>query len=986
MGGTLLKSFFLLRRLVACLLLAFLVPSLSAQVLNDQQLLGSYIGQKVASVEVAGQPDQTYAKLQNLISVKPGQPLRKADIDATVASLEQKAHISNVTLQVEPEAEGVQVTFVLHPAIYVGMYEFPGATGRYSYSRLLQIAQYPTQAPYSNNDVRHAEDALTRFFQQDGYFESEVHAETVIDHTHDLVNVLFNTTLGRRAKVGQIELQGASADETAYLRGKLHSFMARLKASYLKPGMTFSHYRLTNATRYMESALTKQDYATGTVNLVSANYDPSTNRADVTFHVATGPVVKVQTTGAKLSKGKLRDLVPVYAANSADTDLVNEGGRSIQLYFQNKGFFDVQVATNIQDTPSGKLITYGITKGQKHKVKEITFTGNKHYSDKDLQSHVPVEEAHFFSHGKYTDKLVRTGMKNLENLYQAAGYSDVKVVPDIKREGGNIEVTYNITEGQRDVVHDLHIEGNQTLGESQFAPAGLRLGPGKPYSQQLVDEDRNHIIARYLALGYLSPSFHATASVLKGQPHELSVVYQITEGPQVKVAQIITVGRKHTRPELIDRQLPFSSGDPLSENEMMKSEAQLYNLDTFDWAEVDPKTPVTDATTHDDVVVKVHERKRNSIQYGVGFEVINRGGAVPSGTVLVPGIPPVGLPNNFKTSQQTFWGPRGLFEYTRRNVRGRGESYTFTGYAATLDQRAGFSYTDPYFRGTKWKGSALASIEHNAENPIFTARLANIGYQLERALNAKKTTNIFLRYNFQINRISNLLIPELVPANQLNVRLSTLSASYIHDTRDNVLDAHRGWYTTAEFDVNPSWLGSNFSFAKFLGQIAHYKNIGHGIIWANSLRVGLEQAYAGSEVPVSQKFFTGGASTLRGFPLNGAGPQETIPACGIPTDPSTCVKITVPQGGNELLILNSELRFPLDPIKKGLGIVAFYDGGNVFPSIGFHNFTSLYTNSVGLGLRYATPIGPVRIDLGHNLNPVPGIQSTQYFITIGQAF
>ena len=542
-------------------------------------------------------------------------------------------------------------------------------------------------------------------------------------------------------------------------------------------------------------------------------------------------------------------------------------------------------------------------------------------------------------------------MKNLENVYQAAGYSDVKVLPDIKREGGNIEVTYHITEGQLDTVHDLRIEGNKTLEEAQFAPDGLQLGPGKPYSQKLVDEDRNHILARYLTLGYLSPGFHAKASALKGQPHQLSVVYRITEGPQVKVAEVVTVGRKHTRPELIDRQIPFKTGDPLSQNEMMKSETQLYNLDTFDWAEVDPKAPVTDATAQDDVLVKVHERKRNSIQYGFGFEVINRGGAVPSGTVLVPGIPPVGIPNNFKTSQQTFWGPRGLFEYTRRNVRGRGESYTITGYAATLDQRAGFSYTDPYFHGTEWKGSALASIEHNAENPIFTARLANIGYQFSRALNAKKTTNIFLRYNFQITRVSDLLIPELIPPNQLNVRLSTLSASYIHDTRDNVLDAHRGWYESVEFDVNPAWLGSNFSFAKFLAQVAHYQNIGKGIVWANSLRVGLEEAYAGSEVPVSSKFFTGGASTLRGFPLNGAGPQETIPACGNPNDPSTCVKITAPQGGNELLIINSELRFPLDPIKKGLGIVAFYDGGNVFPSVGFHDFAALYTNSVGLGLR-----------------------------------
>jgi outer membrane protein assembly factor BamA len=986
MGGTFLRYQWFLLVLCICLLAGVCSLPAAAQVLSQQQLLNSYFGQNVSAIEVAGRPDQTYDKLKNVISIQPGEPLRKEDLDSSIAELEKQTNASNITLDIEPQTDGIDITFVLEPAIYVGMYQFPGALGRYDYSRLLQVADYPNQAPYSNADVRNAEDALSHFFQQDGYFESEVHAETVIDSPHSLVNVLFNTTLGRRAKIGEIHLEGASADETAYLNKKLRSIRARMRASALKPGMTFSRFRLQNATRYLESALTDQNYAAGSVQLVSAEYDPATNRADVTFHVTTGPVVKVQTTGTKLSKRKIRSLVPIYDANSIDTDLINEGGRSIQLYFQNKGYFDVQVVTKINGTDSARLITYDIAKNEKHKVEAVSFAGNKFYSDKELQAQVPVQKAHFFSHGKYTDKMVRTGMKNLEAVYQSAGYSDVKVVPKIRREGGNIAVAYDITEGQRDFVHDLRIEGNTTVSEADLTPEGMKLGPGKPYSQKLVDQDRSQIIARYLSRGYLSPAFTATATTLKGEKHQLSVVYKITEGPQVKIAEIITVGRQQSQPKLIDRQLPFHSGDPMSQNEMMKSETQLYNLEVFDWAEVDPKAPVTDATKDDDVVVKVHERKRNSIQYGFGFEVINRGGSVPSGTVLVPGIPPVGLPNNFKTSQQTFWGPRGLFEYTRRNVRGRAESYTVTAYAARLDQRAAFTYTNPYFHWTMWKGSAQASFERNAENPIFTARLGNIGYQLERALNAKKTSHLFFRYNFQVTRISNLLIPELVPPNQLNVRLSTLSASYIHDTRDNVLDAHRGWYNSAEFGVNPSWLGSNFSFAKFLGQIAHYKDIGHGIVWANSLRVGLEEAYAGSEVPVSQKFFTGGASTLRGFPLNGAGPQETIPACGNPADPSTCVKITVPQGGNELLLINSELRFPLNAIKQGLGIVAFYDGGNVFPSVGFHDFTALYTNSVGLGLRYATPIGPVRVDVGHNLNPVPGIKSTQYFITIGQAF
>ncbi len=184
--------------------------------------------------------------------------------------------------------------------------------------------------------------------------------------------------------------------------------------------------------------------------------------------------------------------------------------------------------------------------------------------------------------------------------------------------------------------------------------------------------------------------------------------------------------------------------------------------------------------------------------------------------------------------------------------------------------------------------------------------------------------------------------------------------------------------------MNPSVLGSSVNFGKFLAQAAYYKGLA-GIVWANSLRVGLEEASSGSHVPLSQKFFTGGGGTLRGFPLNGAGPQHTIPACGNPADTSTCAFIRVPTGGPELVILNSEFRIPL-PLKKGLSFVTFYDGGNVFDRIGFKNFTQNYTNSVGVGLRYATPVGPIRVDLGHNLSPIPGIKATQIFITLGQAF
>ena len=327
---------------------------------------------------------------------------------------------------------------------------------------------------------------------------------------------------------------------------------------------------------------------------------------------------------------------------------------------------------------------------------------------------------------------MRSSVKNLRDTYRAAGYSEAEVVPNVARKNGNVDITFQVTEGPLDVVQDLKIEGNNTLPEAQFAPHGLNLGPGKPYSQDLVTKDRNQIMARYLTLGYLNAGFRATAKPAPGDPHHMNVVYQISEGPQVTTATIITDGRQHTQQSIINKQLQIKSDEPLSENALFSSEGHLYNLGVFDWAEVAPMRPITDQN-QENVVVKVHEGKRNSIVYGFGFQVVNRGGSVPSGTVVVPGIPPVGLPPNFMTSEKTFWGPDGTFEYTRRNLRGRAESFTVQRVCRTAGPAGQLVLHRPLFSRKQLERAAPFSPANTiAENPIFTARIGNLGYQLRR--------------------------------------------------------------------------------------------------------------------------------------------------------------------------------------------------------------------------------------------------------------
>jgi outer membrane protein assembly factor BamA len=761
--------------------------------------------------------------------------------------------------------------------------------------------------------------------------------------------------------------------------------MARLRASAIRPGKTYKLKTVQNATQYLQRELSKQDRLAAEVRLIGANYNPQSNRADISFQVQPGPLVHVKVQGAHLWSWQRHRLLPIYQQIGVNPEVIQEGRQNLISYFQSKGYFNVKVDMRVQQQPSEQTILYQVTKGPRHKVAEIAINGNQHFSEKELLSHVPLRKAHFLSRGKYSEKLVRSSVKNLTAVYQAAGFSDVQVTPQVTTRGGNVAVKFQVQEGPQDIVESLQLEGNHGLSEQQLAPHGLNLAPGQAYSQKAVDQDRNSIMANYLSLGYLTATFRETAQAVKGQPHRVAVVYHIFEGPQVKISTVATLGRKETQQRLLDRVTAgLRPGRPLKENDMLSSESQLYNLGVFDWAEIDPRRRIT-TQSHDDVLIKVHESNRNTITYGFGFEVINRGGSVPGGTVAVPGLPPVGLPSTFKTSEKTFYGPRGTFEYTRKNLRGKGESLTFSGLAGRLDQRGSITYIDPMFRWTNWSSNLSVSGEHNSENPIFTSRQAQYGFQLQRPLNADRTQNLFLRYNLRQTGLTRLLIPELVPTEDQHVRLSTVSASYIRDTRDNALDAHKGIYESFEGDLNPTALGSNVNFAKLLAQAAYYKQIPAGIVWANSLRIGLEQPFAGSHVPLSERFFSGGGSTLRGFPLNGAGPQRTISACGNPADKSTCSRITVPVGGNELLILNSELRIPV-PLKKGLSVVAFYDGGNVYERIGFHNFGANYTNTIGTGLRYATPVGPIRLDIGHNLNPVPGIKATQIFVSIGQAF
>jgi outer membrane protein insertion porin family len=951
-----------------------------------------YEGQKVGAIELVAHPDINVDSFRPLLAQKPGEPYSKAKVQQSIDALNRTSRFNKVELEVKPEPAGLRLTFVLEPAFYIGLIDFPGATKVFSYTRLLQAVNLPNAEPYQPKQVAAGQQALERFLRRNGFFEATVQAQTAFDEPHQLANIILQVTLNKRAKIGELRINGPAPQESEKLVAVLRSFRAGVRGASLKPGKKFTAERIQAASRYLRSYLASKNRLIKQLRPGNVQYHPETRRADVTFNLDLGPPVSVKVVGARLSRipfmqsRTLRRLVPIFDEGAVDPELVLEGEQNLLSFFQGKGYFDAKVSHQIEQQPTKVSVVYNVVKGHRHKVAEVAVKGNRHFGDGDLLSRVAITEGHFLSHGHFSDKLLKQSVKVITKMYQDDGFDDVKVEPQVVDHEPKVSVTFNITEGEQNIVEDLKVAGNQHIPLPELQRRqGFELRPGTGFSQHRLNSDRDRIVALYLDKGFPRVTFNTKIDRLSGDKHRVNVTYNIVEGPEVRVSQLVTVGIKRTRPAYVARTVNIQPEAPLSQTMLLAGESHLYDNNVFDWASVGPRKPITDQT-QEEVVVKVHEAKPNTVTYGFGLEIARRGGNVPSGTVAIPGLPAIGLGNTkISNSEDTFVSPRGSLEYIRRNFRGLGQTLTLSTLLARLDQRLLFTYADPHFRWTNWDSLFSLSVERTTENPIFTARLGDGTFQLQRYLDPAKTKTVQLRYSFQRTTLTNLLIPELVLPEDRSVRLSTISGSWIRDTRDKPLDAHRGIYDTIDLSITPTALGSSANFVRFLGREAYYLPF-KKMVWANRVQVGLAAPFSGSRVPASERFFSGGGNSLRGFPINGAGPQRLVSVCPAGTSTADCNNnISVPVGGIQLFILNSELRFPI-PVKNNLGGVIFYDGGNVYQHIRLGDLIDNYTNTVGFGIRYSTPIGPVRFDIGHNLNPVSGIKSTQFFVTLGQAF
>jgi len=950
-----------------------------------------YEGQTVAAIDLVANPHRDVDPLRSLLQQKSGEPYSQAKVEASISALERTGQFPKVEVTVVPDPSGLRLNFLLEPAYYLGVINFPGSEKVFAYSRLLQVVNLPEEDPYDKSRADLAQKALERFLRRSGYFQAAVQTIPQIDDTKQIVNLDFPVHMGKQARVASVNFQGPDASEDARLQHSIRSLRARFTGGLLKRGKTYSRERIASATTLIKRTLFQQHYLASEIKEQPPAYHADSNTVDVSFKIDVGPRVTIQTTGARLSSlpfmsSRLRKkLIPIYSEGTIDRDLVEEGEQNLIDHFQKKGYFDVQVKTDFERKPDQILLVYQIDKGKRYKVDQIAFRGNNQITEKDLLSVVIVKKAHVFTHGSISQKLIAQSSKNLEALYNDRGFETAKAKAQTTTHDNKIAVTFSLVEGPQTLVRNVEVTGNEHVPYSELtAPAGFQLLAGEPFSARRLSDDRNRISANYLNRGYLNVEVKPKVVRDPQDPHRVNVTYAITEHQAVRVGDVFYLGQKHTRLSLIRKTAQIPPESPMKKAGLLAAESSLYDLNIFDWSSIGPRKPITDQT-EEATLVKVHEAKRNEITYGFGFEVSHRGGNVPTGTVAIPGGPPVQLgKNQIAPSQSTFASPRGSIEFDRRNMRGLAETASASLLLSRLDQRLLATYTQPHFVGSQWSSLTSLSAEHTTQNPLFGATLGDGSFQVERVISRKSNMRLQVRYDFNKTNLSQLLVPALVLPRDRNIHLSTFSSTLLRDTRDKPLDAHVGSFSNLTVGVTPTQLGSSASFTKLTAQYATYKPV-HSMVFANSIRLGLVKSFDGSFVPTSELYFSGGGNSLRGFPIDEAGPQRLVPFCNVLTGQTGCVNVTVPVGGRMLFILNSELRYPLG-IMKNLGGVVFYDGGNVYSAINFSNFVNNYTNTVGVGLRYATPIGPIRFDIGRNLNAPPGINSLQYFITLGQAF
>ena len=975
-----------------------------------------YQGKMVLAVELPRVAERDRDHLLDLLPQKQGSSLDRDQVRDSIRVLYATGRFADIQAEVTPSGSGVVLAFVTSANYFVGALEVEEAPNRPNANQILNASKFQLGERYTQDKLDRALENIRQLMQENGYYKARVTAESTSNIITQQVDVLFHIDPGPPAHVGDVKVTGTS---------NLSSYAVQ-RTAHLDSGDRVTAVKITESLQRLRKKFQKQNHPLAQVSIAEQTYRPENNLLYFTFQIDPGPLVLISAHGFHISHGVLKKEIPVYEENAVDDDLLNEGKRNLLDYLQTRGHFDARVDIKKENDPKTLRIVYDIDAGPTHKLALIDISGNKNFLDTSkLRSYLQIQPAsRFISHGRYSEDLLKSDVATLEGLYKANGFRAVKIETkvddDYQGTPNKLAVHIHIEEGVRTRVGEVHIAGNQKVKTSDLPE--LSTAPGQPYSEQDLANDRERVLGYYFDHGFPNAALEITTNPSANEPNREDVTYTIQEGERFTVDQVMVGGTEHTRDFVVQRDLEVHPGDALSQRDLLNTQTRLYDLGIFSQVDAAVQNP-EGSDPLKNVLVEVREAKRYTFTYGLGLEFQT---GQPSGTTAPQGTTGVSPRVEFDVTRLNFAGRDQTLTFQSHvgRLQQRG-LVSFTVPKLLNSDKFKLIYTVFYDNSLD-----VATFTSQREEGKIDLR-QQFGNSGVEPGTRPGPDSITYRFDFRAVKASHFakgFSPGEIALLSLPARVGGPGFTFIHDKRDNPLESTKGDYFTLDASVAASIFGSRSetpestlptNFGRALGQYSTYYAFGKGkpekkFVFARSTSIGIEQPFQGTHIlppgscplnsageptctfatiPLPEQFFSGGGNSHRGFGLNQAGPRD--PSSGFPV------------GGTAQFVNNLELRFPpvsLPWLGEGFGFAIFHDMGNVFTTphdmlkglvrwhqpntqrclssgvptsgecIQFSNTGYDYTShALGVGVRYKTPLGPLRFDFGYDLNP------TRYF-------
>ena len=998
-------------------------------------------GLKVEAIQFEGVRLDAVDPLAKSLEQKAGEPLDAQQVRASLRRLYASGRYRDVAVRAVRNGNAVTLIFTGPPRFYVGRVQILGLKE----DRLTSLAEYGTKldpgTAFTAAAVPAGTEGIKQALASNGYYQPVISVSTRTDASGQQVDVSYVVDAGPQARVGNVTVTGDIGLSPEEFR----------KKSKLKRKARVTRETTSNALDKLRALYQKKDRLEATVSLQKSTYDAARKSLDYSFQANQGPVVKVVTEGAKFSTSRLHLLVPVFEESAVDNDLLNEGTHNIKEYLQQQGFFNAEVSVRvIGEGTASESIVYSIDKGRAHRVEDVTISGNKYFTTDVLEERLRVQKADRYNRsGKYSAALVKADEDSIAAIYRANGFSGVKVsstvkdtdpAPDAKKNAkALISIAFKVEEGTQQRFGPVKLAGVEASRDKDIQ-ALLNAQQGQPFSLITLSGDRDAVLGYYVSHGFDQARVEIKQLPEKEDKTVTDVTINVTEGHQVFVDQVLLSGIEKTRPTLVQDQILVHPRDPLDQSALLTTQRNLYNLALFNEVIAAVQNPAGEAPTKN-VIVQVTEAKRWDVTYGFGFEA--QTGLPAQGQISAASKIQLGLDPNAQFSQEGKTGvsPRVSLDVSRINLRGSDESLTLHTTYGLLERIATLTFLNPHVRGSKnFSASVTGGYSNVSDISTFTASTLQGDLRVTQKV---KKADTFI-YDFQYRRVavdpgSLQVSANLIPILSEPVRVGGPGLTWFHDKRQPTpLDATKGSYTSLQEFLASSKFGSQTDFNRTdVTNSTYYqfgKNSRRKYTFARNTRFGFENSYGtnpneGNQecvgvllstnascnaVPLPERLYAGGATSHRGFPINGAGPRD--------------LQTGYPVGGSAVFINTFELRMPapvLPVVGDSINFVLFHDMGNVFRqvsdvfpsfkrfeqpnkstcndvsgSIGTCDF-NYFSHAVGLGARYKTPVGPIRADFSYNLNPpiypviydfngsLPHVGQAShfnFFFSIGQSF